>query len=137
MGAAAVRPGAPGSGPGAAHRGCRRGWSAHRRRAASAPVAASASASALASAAAAAAARPAAEDPGGQEAPRRAADSPCLSLTGRRRRGRSRPSTERLAAPSPARVPSPVLSSPPAARLSGGGAWGQGADLHAAAAAAA
>lgn len=31
----------------------------------------------------------------------------------------------------------PLLSSPPAARLSGGGAWGQGADLHAAAAAAA
>lgn len=76
-------------------------------------------------------------DPGAQEAARRAADAPRRSLTGRRCRGRSRPSSALLAAPSPARVPSPVLSSPPAARLSGGGAWGQGADLHAAAAAAA
>ena len=119
----AARAGARGSGPGAAPRGCRRGWSACRRRAAAAAVAATAAADA---------------------GPRRAGGR----LAGSRR---SPPLPDRPAVPGarlaplprssppPPRPasPPPLLSSPPAARLSGGGAWGQGADLHAAAAAAA
>ena len=126
-GPAAARAGARGSGPGAAPRGCRRGWSACRRRAAAAAAAAAAETAAAAGA-----------------GPRRAGGR----LAGCRR---AQPLPDRPAAPGarlaplprssspPPRPasPPPLLSSPPAARLSGGGAWGQGADLHAAAAAAA
>lgn len=109
----AARAGAGGAG-GPAPRGCRRGWSAGRRRAA----------------AAAADAEP--RRTGG----RSAGCTRAPPLPDRPAAPPSRPSRAR-SPPPPGPSPPPLRSTPPAARLSGGGAWGQGADLHAAAAAAA